>query len=160
MKTISSSFSGRAAALLLCAAFAQAQSAPVLTVQDPPKLVVKRAESPDFALRVSIRPGYHANSNTPSEEYLIPMKLTWDAAGPLQAGGVTYPKPKQEKFSFSETPLSIFDGDFEIVTKFQRPANPPPGPGFITGKLRYQACNDKMCLPPKTVEIKLPVLLQ
>ena len=160
MKTIFSSFSGSAAALLLCGAFAHAQPAAVLTIQDPPKLVAKRGESPDFALKVSIRAGYHANSNTPSEDYLIPMKVTWDSTGPLQAGSVTYPKPKQEKFSFSETPLSIFDGDFEIVTKFQRPANPPLGPGYITGKLRYQACNDKMCLPPKTVEIKLPVLLQ
>lgn len=160
MKKTSLSCLSSAAALLLFAGCAPAQSTAVLTVQDPPKLVVKRAENPVFSLKASIRSGYHANSNTPSEEYLIPMKLTWDTAGPLQAKEVVYPKPRKEKFSFTETPLSIFDGDFEIVTRFQRAANPQLGPGFITGKLRYQACNDKMCLPPKSVEIKLPVLMQ
>ncbi len=159
MKTISNSFLS-SAALLLLAGCAQAQSSTVLTVQDPAKLVVKRGENPSFTLRASIRAGYHANSNTPSEEYLIPMKLTWDAAGPLRAQDVDYPKPKKEKFPFAEAPLSVFDGDFEIVTRFQRAANPQLGPGFVTGKLRYQACNDKMCLPPKTVDIRLPVLMQ
>lgn len=152
---------GSAAALLLLAGCAQGQTATaVLTVQEPAKLVVKRGENPSFALKASIRAGYHANSNTPGEEYLIPMKLTWDAAGPLQAREVVYPKAKKEKFAFAETPLSIFDGEFEIVTRFQRAANPQLGPGFLTGKLRYQACNEKMCLPPKTVDIRLPVLMQ
>lgn len=159
MKTISNSFLN-SAALLLLAGCAQAQSSTVLTVQDPAKLVVKRGENPSFTLKASIRAGYHANSNTPSEEYLIPMKLTWDAAGPLRVQDVAYPKPKKEKFPFAEAPLSVFDGDFEIVTRFQRAANPQLGPGFVTGKLRYQACNDKMCLPPKTVDIRLAVLMQ
>ena len=160
MNRTSLSFFSSAAALLCLALSAQAQSAAVLTVQDPAKLIVKRGENPTFALKASLRAGYHANSNTPSEEYLIPMKLTWDTTGPLQAKDVVYPKPRKEKFSFADAPLSIFDGDFEIVTRFERRANPPLGPGFVTGKLRYQACNDKMCLPPKTVEVKLPVLMQ
>lgn len=146
-------------AFLASAAVACAQQPGVLTIPDPPKLVVKRTENPTYALKVSIKPGYHANSNTPSESYLIPIRLTWET-GALEAVEVVYPKPKHENFSFSEKPLSIFDGDFEIVTKFKRSANPPLGPGFLAGKLRYQACNDKMCLPPKNVEVKLPVLMQ
>ncbi|MBI4889063.1 MAG: hypothetical protein HY821_00470 [Acidobacteria bacterium] len=160
MQTTLSNFFNSAAALVLLSAGAFGQSAPVLTVHEPAKLVVKRTENPVFALKVAIAQGYHANSNTPSEEYLIPMKLTWDATGPLTAGEVVFPKAKMEKFSFSDKPLSIFDGEFEIVTKFKRAANPQLGPGFVAGKLRYQACNDKMCLPPKTVEVKLPVLMQ
>jgi thiol:disulfide interchange protein DsbD len=160
MKTISLNSFASAAALLCLALSAYAQSTAVLTVQDPAKLVVKRSDNPVFTLKASLRPGYHANSNTPSEDYLIPMKLTWDTSGPLRAREVLFPKPRHEKFSFADAPLSIFDGDFEIVTKFQRAPNPQLGPGFITGKLRYQACNDKMCLPPKTIDIRLPVLMQ
>lgn len=140
---------------------ASAQPAPgVLTVVEPVKLVVKRADNPTHELKVSIRAGYHANSNKPTEDFLIPMKLTWDTTGPLAAAEVVYPKAKMESFSFSEKPLAVYDGEFSIVTKFKRAANPQLGPGFIAGKLRYQACNEKMCLPPKTVEIKLPVLMQ
>lgn len=103
-----------------------------------------------------LRPGYHCNSNTPSEDFLIPLKLTW-SAGPLNVAGVVYPKPQMEKYAFSEKPLSVYTGDFEIVTKFKVPASAPAGLTVISAKLRYQACTDRMCLPPKTVDVSLPV---
>jgi hypothetical protein len=27
----------------------------------------------------------------------------------------------------------------------------------ISAKLRYQACTDRMCLPPKTVDLNVPI---
>ena len=33
-------------------------------------------------------------------------------------------------------------------------------PGVAAGQLRYQACNDKACFPPKTVEINVPYSVQ
>jgi hypothetical protein len=53
--------------------------------------------------------------------------------------------------------LSVFSGDFEIRTRFKVAANAPVGPAVMTGKLRYQACNDRMCLAPKTLDVSLPV---
>jgi DsbC/DsbD-like thiol-disulfide interchange protein len=105
-------------------------------------------------LPLDLRPGYHVNSNTPSDEYLIPLRLTWNP-GPLEASGFTFPQPRMEKYSFSEKPLSVFTGDFQIVTHFKASANAAPGPATLTGKLRYQACNNSMCLPPKTLDVSL-----
>ncbi len=105
---------------------------------------------------VQLRQGYHVNSNAPTETYLIPLKLTWTAA-PLEIEGVDFPKPKMEKYDFSEKPLSVFTGDFEIVSRFKVPAGAPPGVHVVGGKLRYQACSHTECLPPKTVDVKLPV---
>ena len=70
---------------------------------------------------------------------------------------VTYPKPKMEKYSFSEKPISVFSGDFVVVTKFKAPADAPAGTVAVTGKLRYQACNDTMCFPPKTIDVSQAV---
>ena len=33
-------------------------------------------------------------------------------------------------------------------------------PGVAAGKLGYQACNNKMCFPPKSVEISVPYQVQ
>jgi len=30
----------------------------------------------------------------------------------------------------------------------------------MNGKLRYQACNDKECLPPKTIDVQFAVDIQ
>ena len=66
---------------------------------------------------VTVKEGYHVNSNTPSEEYLIPLKLTWTSTGALEGGTVTYPKPQLEKFDFSDgKPISVYMGNIELVT--------------------------------------------
>jgi hypothetical protein len=116
----------------------------------------RRNETASVKVRLMLKDGYHVNSNQPAEDYLIPLRLTW-AAEPLQAENVAYPKPSMEKYSFSEKPLSVYSGSFEIVTRFRVPPTAPGGPALGTGKLRYQACNDRMCLPPKTVEVPLTI---
>jgi hypothetical protein len=131
----------------------------VLTVAPAERVRAKRNETATVKLRLQLRPGYHVNSNTPSDEYLIPLKLTW-AADPLKVEQVIFPKPQMEKYQFSEKPLSVFSGDFDVITKFKVAPNAPAGPALGTGKLRYQACNDRMCLPPKTVEVPLTIEIQ
>lgn len=106
---------------------------------------------------VSLRPGYHVNSNTPSDPYLIPLRLTWAPADPLKLASQVFPQPSMEKYSFSEKPLSVFSGQFEIITRFEVPATAKPGMLSLSGKLRFQACNDQMCLQPKTLDVSLPV---
>ncbi len=118
----------------------------------PEKVVAKAGGSAESKLNLQLRPGFHVNSNTPSDDYLIPLKITW-AAGPLEAVEIAYPKPKLEKYSFSEKPISVFSGDFAVVTKFKVPASAQAGTLAVSGKLRYQACNDTMCFPPKTIEV-------
>ena len=132
-----------------------AQTSGVLSVLSPPKISAKRNEVVVVKLNVQLRGGYHVNSNTPSEDYLIPLRLTWDPV-PLQVGEVLFPSPRMEKYQFSATPLSVFTGDFEILTRMKVPANATPGMGILSGKLRYQACNDKACLPPKNLEVRVP----
>jgi hypothetical protein len=131
----------------------------VLTVNPPEKLRIRRGETVAVTVNAQLRPGYHANSNTPSESYLIPLKLTW-AADPLESVEVVYPKARMEKYEFSEKPLSVVSGNFDVVTKFRAPSNASAGPAILTGKLRYQACTEKLCLPPKIVTVPLTVQVQ
>jgi thioredoxin:protein disulfide reductase len=148
-----------AALCALAAVAALAQTPGVLSISDPAKLTVPRSGEVIQSLKLQLQPGYHVNSNAPNEEYLIPMRLSWDSAA-VETISVQYPKPATEKSDFSDKPLSVFSGGFEILTKFRRAAKASPGPGFLNGKLRYQACNDKMCLPPKTLEVKVPLLVE
>lgn len=133
-----------------------AQGINALTVGAAPPVKAKVGTTVEAKLPLQVLNGYHVQSNTPSDPYLIALKLTWNP-GPLESAGVIFPKPQMEKYSFSETPLSVFSGNFEVATKFKVSASAIPGPSAVTGKLRYQACNDSMCLPPKTIDVKLQV---
>ncbi len=136
--------------------FKAAPQANVLNYLPARKVTAKAGASVDSALPIELRPGYHVNSNTPSDEYLIPLRLSWNP-GALESTGFSFPKPRMEKYAFSEKPLSVYTGDFEIVSHFKASAKAPPGPSTLTGKLRYQACNSTMCLPPKTLDVSLEV---
>jgi DsbC/DsbD-like thiol-disulfide interchange protein len=122
-------------------------------VGEPQKAAGKRNAALQVKIPVVVKEDYHVNSNKPNEEYLIPLKLTWTSMGALEGGTVTYPKPVLEKYEFSEQPLSVYTGSIELVANFKVAANAPAGPGAATGKLRYQACNNKACFPPKTVDV-------
>ena len=104
--------------------------------------------------------GYHVNSNTPSEEYLIPLKLTWTSTGALEGGAITYPKGALEKYEFSEKPISVYTGNFDLTATFKVAATAPAGPGAAVGKLKYQACSNRACFPPKTVDVNVSYQVQ
>jgi hypothetical protein len=146
------SFSKTAAlALVLSLTQLSAQISSVLSVTPPEKIAGKRNEVVTAEFAIQLRNGYHVNSNTPADEYLIPLRFTW-VDGAAQAGEVTFPKPQMEKYQFSQKPLSVFTGDFKAQTRFKLLTT-----GVVTGKLRYQACSDRACLPPRTVDVKVPV---
>lgn len=108
-------------------------------------------------LQISLRPGFHVNSEKPRDEFLIPIKLTW-TSGPLQVKQITYPKPEDVKVG-NDT-LSVFTGKFTIQTEFLAPQQAPAGIATMQGKLRYQACDNRSCKRPVTVAVQLPVSIQ
>ncbi len=110
-------------------------------------------------LSVQVDEGFHVNSNTPADQFLIPLRLTW-SPGALESAGITFPKPDLQKYSFSEKPVSIFTGKFEIVTRFKVAPGASPGAAVVTGKLRYQACTEGTCLAPKTIDVTVPVEIE
>jgi hypothetical protein len=127
-----------------------------LTVGQPQKVSGKRNDTVQAKIPVSVLSGYHVNSSTPTDEYLIPLSLKWTALGALEGGQVTYPKPSLEKYAFADKPLSVYTGNFELTVNFKVAPNAPAGPGAAAGKLSYQACNNRACFPPKTVNVTLP----
>jgi hypothetical protein len=128
----------------------------VLLMPKPDPVAAKAGTTVEVKLPLQLREGYHVNTNMPPDPYLIPLRLTWDS-GPIGVAEVVYPKPDFHKVDFFAGPLPVFSGHFELLTRFKVGASVPPGLVNVAGKLRYQACNDRMCLPPKTIDITLPV---
>ena len=133
-----------------------AQTDTILTIAPPGKVLATTGETATASIQVRLRPGYHINSHTPSDEYLIPLRLQWKGE-PLEVAEISFPEPQMESYSFADKPLSVFTGDFEVTSRFRVPKDAPAGSRVLTGTLRYQACTDKLCFPPKTVTVRLPV---
>jgi DsbC/DsbD-like thiol-disulfide interchange protein len=126
------------------------------SVMPPTAVRLKAGEELSVPLKIVIRPGYHINSNTPAEDYLIPTRLVWNDSG-LKAKSIHYPEPETVKYEFSEKPLSVFSGSITVLSTLAVPDPVPSDLKELTGKLRYQACTEKACLPPVTVDVSVPV---
>lgn len=56
--------------------------------------------------------------------------------------------------------LSVFSGSFEITTTFVAPKAVKPGSTAMTGQLHYQACNNRMCFRPMTIDVRIPITIE
>lgn len=143
-------------ALLLAATSAVAQfDAPVV----PPKIdlqgvVTSRSgERVEGVITVDIPAPWHVNSAQPVDEFAIPTLLTIDPAS-ARTIDIRYPKHELKNFTFSGgSPVAVYEGKVQIGFT----AEPVQGAREILATLRYQACDDKVCLPPKTISGSFPL---
>ena len=102
-------------------------------------------------LHVRLAPNWHVNANKPFEDIFIPTSLSLKTASrktlPVK---VNYPEPVSIKLGFNEKPLSLYQNRFDITVPLLEPAT-----STIISELTLQACNDKLCLLPQTLTLKV-----
>ena len=145
------------ASLLFFATGTSAQSK-ALAVGKTETVRAKAGSTVEVRLPLELKGGFHVNSNAPLDKTLIPLRLTWQE-GLLAATEVVYPKPVMETYKFTKDKMSVFTGNFEVVTKFQVAPTAPAGPTAINGTVRYQACNDNGCQFPTNLPVAIQVTI-
>ena len=137
------------------------EAAPADVVRvDAPAVEVKAGGSTDAAVRLTIAQGYHINANPPTFPYLKATELTVEPGQGLTAGKPAYPASVTRKFSFSNDPLAVYEGETSITLPLAAAADAKKGAQTLKGKLRVQACDDEKCYPPRTLEAPIPVTVK
>lgn len=141
------------AILFSCIAFAQ-QGGPSVDQITTPTVIIHPGRTATATLQFRVAGSYHINSNKPLDELLLPTKISLNPPSEIMISKVTYPEGQLLNFPFSpETKLSVYSGDFKVTTLLRAAQSVPRGTFRVHGELKYQACNDRQCFPPK----KLPI---
>jgi len=144
--------------LLAGAAVAQSGRAPSVTIAAVPLVTAPRAAQTVVALNFRVASGFHINSNTPKDEFLIPTALKMDLPTDIVLGKIEYPAGKDLTFPFSpDQKLNVYSGDFAINLAVHPLESVVPGKYVMHGVLRYQACDNAQCFPPKTLPVSFDV---
>lgn len=114
---------------------------------------VPRGRAFQVAVVAKISPGFHINAHVPSEDYLIPTKVTADLAPGVFLVESTYPRGVMRAFRFSKTPLRVYEGSFTVLMKLRTSGTAPIGPQKLALTVAYQACNQDACLPPTKIPV-------
>ena len=102
--------------------------------------------------------GYHINSNHPKSEYLIPTALKVEATTDIVVGKIVYPNGQDMSFAFApDEKLNVYSGDFTVDVVVHPLRSVEPGKYVVRGSLKYQACDNTACYPPKTLPVSFDV---
>jgi thiol:disulfide interchange protein DsbD len=113
----------------------------------PTKSLVKQKSFP-ILIEINIQEGWHINSDQPLEDYLIPTKIKFDERSGISFGRIQYLEPELKKLSFSDTKMAVYEGRIYARTTITISPTIEDSEIKLSGKLYYQACNDKSCLAP------------
>jgi len=115
---------------------------------------VSRGGSVKGTITLSIPGGLHVNSSRPNSQYAIPTTVKVSAAG-AKTSAINYPRGKNRKFQFSEDTLNVYEGTVSFPFTLTVPANFKGNTVRVRAVVRFQACTDEVCYPPKSKEITL-----
>jgi hypothetical protein len=149
-------------AILMCTPLLAQQQfsakTPSVSMLPAPLATIQRGSAGSVELRFRVNPGFHVNSNTPTEEFLIPTVLQLEAPTDIIVGRVAYPGGEMASFPFApDQKLSVYTGEFSLSVIVRPLVGVLPGDYAVRGALRYQACDNAACYPPKRLAVEFNV---
>src|SRR5580704_1216207 len=150
-------------ALLLFSAWAWAQDelgpqGPAVKMAPAPVVTAVQGKSATVPLSFRVASGYHINSNKPKSEFLIPTVLKVEATTDIVIGKTTYPDGQDMSFAFApDEKLNVYTGDFNVDVLVRPLHSVTAGKYVVRGTLKYQACDNASCYPPRQLPISFDV---
>jgi Disulphide bond corrector protein DsbC len=156
------SFRASLSAILLVSTSMPAQDmgapGPSVKMAPAPLATVVQGKPSTVPLIFRVANGYHINSNQPRSEFLIPTVLKVEATTDIVIGKITYPEGQDMSFAFDPTEkLSVYSGDFGIDVLVRPMHSAQTGKYVLRGTLKYQACDNASCYPPRQLPVSFEV---
>jgi len=128
---------------------------PAVVFLYPEQVTVPAAKPTKINLHFRIAPGLHINSHAPRQEELIPTAISIPPGSGVRLDGVVYPSGTDFTLPIDPTTkLSVYTGEFILQARIVA----TPGDHLVEARLRYQACDNNACMPPKSITVAIDVI--
>jgi DsbC/DsbD-like thiol-disulfide interchange protein len=113
-----------------------------------------------FAVVLDVKDGWHVNANPPQPDNMIPTTVTVKAKHKTSQLETEYPEGTEFEVEALPEAVLVYEGEVLIRGTIEAPAEAVGKTEELEFQVRYQACNDKNCLPPKTLKLagKIPIV--
>lgn len=108
-------------------------------------------------MKATIQPGWHLYSqNQPKDAIAIPTAFTFNPNPLLSRDGKVKELGKMEVMNDKE--LGVSANQYSLTVDFvQKVKLKSAVKTNLTGNVEYQTCDDKKCLPPKTINFSIGI---
>lgn len=105
------------------------------------------------SLYVDVTPKANIHIYAPGEKENLPITVTLARDRDYRVGVPRLPPAQTYFFPPLKLTQLVYSKPFRIRQPITVVNPPPTGPMTITGTVRYQACDDKLCYVPKSVDL-------
>ncbi len=112
-----------------------------------------------FAVVIDVESGWHINANPAGPKFAIPTTVGVKAKHGTEAKEIDFPKGGELAVEYLDEPLRVYEGRVVLFGTLSVPEQAARQTEEVSVEVRFQACNDQQCLPPKTTKLmgKIPV---
>src|SRR5579862_2123608 len=146
---------------IVLAAMALAAAAPEPVewkLTDGPGRPIKPGAHLSVTLQAKVQPGWHFYSLKPIANGPIPTRIWIPQGQPFMLAGIVQPPDallvQDPGFNME---VETYEGQTDFTLPLRVPSNLDPGTQNLVVHVSYQACNNRLCLPPKEVKVSMPV---
>jgi hypothetical protein len=142
---------------LILPLFWQAKAQPINPISWSFSAVKTGEKMYEIQMKATIQENWHLYSQVqPDDAIAIPTTFTFNPNPLFKLEGKIQEAGKLEKFSDKTLGVSAnqYSHSVVFVQKVKLKASAKTN---LTGSVEYQTCDDKKCLPPKTVKFSIPI---
>jgi len=104
-----------------------------------------------FKMRIASSLYIHGSQESGKD--LIPSVFSFPKSPEVRITDIQFPSPAKKKFDYSDEAVDIFSGEILVRAMLKISKKAPSGNLSIGGRLSYQACALKFCMPPEDVPV-------
>lgn len=146
-------------AVLLAVPLCAAPADPVAwKIQGAPGKPVKAGAAFTVKLVAEVQEGWHLYSMKHMEDGPIATRIWLPEGQPFQLAGAIRPdQPQVVQDPSFNMEVELYEGEATFTLPVKIAPGAAAGAQSLVVNASYQTCNNKLCLPPKTVKVEAPV---
>jgi thioredoxin:protein disulfide reductase len=110
-----------------------------------------------LAIILDIKDKWHINAHQPIQDYLVGTEFKPEFQRHFVLADIRYPIPKEYSFSFAGGEvLLVYENTQYIFINIKSSPALSPGSYELSGTLNIQGCDDKTCLAPSSMDVRIP----
>jgi thiol:disulfide interchange protein len=146
--------------LLFFAVATPAQNPVTWSIKANAPATLKAGDKFTAQVTAQIQGGWHLYSLTQGAGGPIPTRITAPEGQPFKLGGsVSGPRPRVEMDPNFQINTETHEGNATFRVPLIVATDAPVGAQSLNINVRFQACDDTKCLPPRTVKLSAPITL-
>lgn len=120
---------------------------------------VSPGESLRLAVGLDISEGWHTYGRNPDIEFLIPTSVELRHRQDIEIAEIHSPVPHIISDPFLHEDIRSFTGTVWFVSEIRVESDAPTGEFPLELNVQFQACDEKRCLPPETINFQLDLTI-